>query len=216
MIIFNLYAIPVAIICFIAGVISVGILSVVPGLSENETLQGVIMYGVMTVTAGLCEAIGLRGRLFFIPMYLIGFVLTFATVVNQYGWAGVGVMVVMGIGLMGVIFCLAHVMEGKEWEAAPTERAQCQAIQDPSRKDFWEHFQKAVFFPTVKSYTNYIHYHNYQALELLKKLEVEWPVIDPLMNACAANTHEHSDIDVEEKQTDELKKLIEEQLEAFA
>ena len=216
MIIFNFYAIAVAAIIVLVSMPFIGIMSMFPGVSENEDLQGAILLGVATVVSGVCEAVGLKGRLFFIPMWLLGGVMTFATVCAQYGWTGFGVMVLMGIGLMGVIFCLARVMEGKEWDAAPSELAECQRIQDPSRKEFWEHFQKALFVPTVISYTNHIHYHNYQSLELLKKLGVEWPVIEPLMNDYAANTHDDNEVKIEDEKTDEMKKLIEEQLEAFA
>lgn len=215
MIIFNFYAIAVAVICFVALIPVVGLMSFIPGLSENETLQGVIFYGVVTLVAGVCEVVGIKGRLFFLPVWLLAGVLTFATACQQYGWIGFGVMTVIGIALAGSLVCLAHVIEGKEWEAAPGELAQCQRIQDPSRKEFWEHFQKALFVPTVKTYTKHIHFHNHQCLELLKNLRVEWPVIVPLMDAFAANTHDDSNINVEEEQADEIKQLIAQKLEAF-
>jgi len=216
MIIFNFYAIAVAIICLIVVVPIVALISLIPGVSENETLLGVIAYGLVTMVSGVCEVFGLKGRLFFIPMWFLGSVLTFATVCTQYGWVGFGVMCVLAVGMVGMLVCFGHFIEKKEWADAPTELAECQRIQNPSRKEFWEHFQKAFFVPSMNSYTVHMHYHNYQCLELLKNLGVDWSIIDPLKNAFAANTHDDCDVDVEEEQTDEIKKLVAEQLEAFA
>ena len=215
MIIFNLPAILVAVICVIVALPIVGIMSLIPGISENETLQGVILYGLVTLVSGICEAVGLKGRLFFIPMWFLGFVLTFATVCNKYGWTGFGVMVLLGIGMMGLIYCLASHLEKKEWAAAPGELAECQRIGDLSRKDFWEHFQKALHIPTMKSYTPEICYHNYYCLELLKNGGVDWPIIDSLMSHYSAKTHDDTDADIQEEMTTEIAKLISEKLEEF-
>ena len=119
------------------------------------------------------------------------------------------------VGLLGLVVCLAYKMESNEWRRAPGALVESQRIQDVSRKDFWEHFQKALFVPTMKDYTPEICYHNFYCLELLKKGGVNWPIIDPLMSAFSAKTHDEKDVEIEEEMTDEISKLISEQLAAF-
>ena len=217
MIIFNFYAIAVAAIIVIVLLPVLGFISAIsPDFAENEALMGLVLWPCATVVAGLCEAVGLKGRLFFIPMWFIGLVLTLISFSQNFGFLGFVVIGVIIVGLVGMLVYAAYLMEKKEWANAPVELNQCQRIQNPSRKEFWEHFQKAFFVPVFKSYDAHMHYHNYQCLELLKNQGVDWPVIDPLMNDYAANTHDDKEVKIEDERTEEMKKLIEEQLEAFA
>lgn len=215
MVIFNLHAIVVAVICLIVVSPILSIISFSPGGSGNETLLVVFAYGLATLVAGVCEKLGLKGRLFFVPMWLLGSVLTFATACNQYGWTGLGVMAALAVCLFGMLIYVGYCWEKKQWAQAKNELAKCRRIQDPSKKEFWEHFQKAYFVPAFKNCSPSICYHNRKSLELLKHVGVDWSVLDPLMNAYASNTNDDSDVEIEGQHTAEVQKLIAEQLEQF-
>jgi hypothetical protein len=215
MIIFNMPAIIVAIFILIASVPVFILASFFPGLEQDEELLGFIVIAIATVVSGICELAGLRGRLFFIPMWLLGIVFTLFGVGQRFGWTGISVTVGVIAGMIGLLVIVARGGEKDIWDDAPDALAQCQRIADPSKKDFWVHFQKALFIPVFKKCTPTIYYHNYQCLELLENLGLDWPVIDPLRNAYAANTHDDCDIKVEDRHKDEIEKLITEQLAQF-
>ena len=216
MIIFNLYAILVAIVILIFWLPIHFVASVIfPGYESNEQLGLIVFMVIATVVSGGTESAGVPGRLFFLPMWLVGILGTLFLVTQEFGWIGIGVTVASAIGLIGLLVYLLYASENKTWQQAPIELVECQRIQDSSTKDFWEHFQKALFLPVMKDYTPSICQHNLQCVELLRNLGVDWPIIDGIKQRFELNLNNHGDIKIDEKLTDELKEMISGQLETF-
>ena len=212
MIIFNLYAIAVVIVVSVILVPFAGVMELIfPGIAENSVFSAVL-FALATIIAGGCEAAGLRGRLFFIPMWLIGVVATVAKVYENFGGF---TLAGSAIALLGGLVTLAYFIEKSQWKNAPANLAKCQSIRNLSSKEFWEHFREAFFVPAFGDHNKYVCYHNYQCLELLKNLGVDWPVIDPVLNDFAANTHDGNEIEIDSEEISEIEKLIQEQLESF-
>lgn len=215
MIIFNLYAILVAIICFIVYLpIFMVVRFLFPDVSEE--MIGLIFMGTATIVSGICEACGAPGRLFFLPMWLIGGFLTFFMAIAAFGWSGVGILFVVGIGMMGMLYVVARKMEQGEWASAPVALLNCQQVGDPSSKEFWEHFKKAFFAPDVLSLTPEMAKHNVRCLDLLRATAIEWPEIPDLRSAFDARANAGSEEDPDSEQVEAFKGKVTERLEAFA
>ncbi len=95
MIIFNLFAVP---ILLLVGAIGAGLIWLLPAVFGGPYEE--ITYSVLAIgIGGLFELIGLKGRLFFLPIWLIG-----GAVLSYQLWTLFGMLgLAAGVGLMGLL-----------------------------------------------------------------------------------------------------------------
>lgn len=95
MIVFNLFAVPIVLL---VGAIGAGLIWAMPGVFGGPYEE--ITYSVLAIgIGGLAELVGLRGRLFFLPIWLIG-----GAVLAWQLWSLFGVVgLVAGVGLLGLL-----------------------------------------------------------------------------------------------------------------
>ncbi|MEZ4979825.1 MAG: hypothetical protein R2772_11090, partial [Chitinophagales bacterium] len=85
MIIFNFYAIAVGlIIAIIVG----PIYWLMPDDFANGAVGQIILLAIGSFVAGLCELGGLKGRLFFLPMWILGVLGTLGYTFMEFSWKG--------------------------------------------------------------------------------------------------------------------------------
>lgn len=108
MIVFNLYAIAVlAIIAVIVG----PIYWLLPDSFAESPLGQVILMSIATLIAGLCEAGGLKGRLFFLPMWIIGIIGSIGFTYFEFGWIGIASLVGIIALVIGLFMLLLYSSE---------------------------------------------------------------------------------------------------------
>jgi hypothetical protein len=95
MIVFNLFAIPIVLL---VGAVGAGLIWLMPGVFGGPHEE--ITYSVLAILiGGLGEVVGLRGRLFFLPIWLIGGAVLAWQLWTLFGMIGL----VAGGGLLGML-----------------------------------------------------------------------------------------------------------------
>jgi hypothetical protein len=98
MIIFNLFAIPVIVLIVLSGF---GLDALRPGMLGGP--YGILlMCGVTIVIAGISELVGLAGRLFFLPIWLLGIIVGLYELYGLMGTTGRVVLVGAALGLVAL------------------------------------------------------------------------------------------------------------------
>lgn len=212
MIIFNLYAI-------VVGLIIAIILGPIYWLMPDDFANGpsgLIILGTLgTFIAGICEAAGLKGRLFFLPMWLIGVVGTIGFTYLSYGWKGIGVLAAVLIALVGIIFLIVYLMEKSDWNNAFKEFQELKKMKNIEEKGFWEQVEKAKFIPSMMNYTHLICEHNFEVLAYLKFVGIEWEEIEALIPVFQQAAARGTTININAELTDAFEGRLAEKLEEF-
>ena len=165
MIIFNVFAIPVVIII---GIVAAGVNYFFPFIDTKYEMLG---FGSITFVVGyLCEWIGLKGRLFYIPIWLIGLGVAGYAGYTHWGWIGIaaaGGAVVVGFLLLIV---LARIVENIEWKKAPDKlhQARMQATQS-DKEGMWANLASAFFYPYTLDLTVEMVRHDRSVLDIVKE-----------------------------------------------
>ena len=212
MIIFNFNAIAVGIII---AVICGPIYWLMPDQFANNPMGVIILASIATVLAGLSELGGLKGRLFFLPMWLLGLLGTIAYAFMEYSWKGIGVLggaVVLLFGLFALAF---YFLDKSDWENAPKHLLALKKMKNTEDKAFWERVDKAVFIPTLMNYNHRICAHNVEALTYLQSIGVNWEEIEILQAVFQACSVQGNDINIETEDTDAFEARLREVLEGF-
>lgn len=216
MIIYNLHAVLNTLItAFVFGIVFMIVLAFSPDAWESDELMIFMAVSSATVVSFLTEIFGIRGRIFFMPMWLVGLVFSLAFAQENFGGTGVAAVLATSVGLFAMMMVGKKLRKKAEWHKAQKKLIECQKTGDPNQVAFWKQFKQAFFVPPKNKYDAHIHYHNYQCLELLKRLGVQSPGLDTLMDAYATNTHDGTKVKITDDQTDEIKQLIAERIKAL-
>jgi hypothetical protein len=212
MIVFNLYAIAVGLII---AVIVGPIYWLMPNDFANSPL-GIIILGTLgTFIAGICEAAGLKGRLFFLPMWLIGVVGTIGFTYLSFSWKGIGILAGVLLALVGLVFLIAYFMEKSEWNNAFKEFQELKKMKNTEDQSFWQQVEKAKFIPGIMNYTHLMCEHNFEVLAYLKFIGIEWEEIEVLIPVFQQAAARGTAIDINSELTDAFEARLAEKLEEF-
>lgn len=212
MIIFNFNAIAVGIII---AIICGPIYWLMPDDFANSPLGIIILASIGTLVAGIAEAGGLKGRLFFLPMWLLGVVGTIGYTFIEYSWKGLGVMGGVFVAAFGLILLLAYFQEKSEWKDAYGNFQDLKKIKDPSNKEFWDLVEKSKFFPVLTKWNHLICEHNLEVLAYLKFVGSEWDEIETLIPIFQDASIRGNKIDIDSDLTDDFEARLAEVLESF-
>jgi len=168
-IVFNLWAIPVV---FVIYIVIKGIEHFVPAtMTENHS--GWTIGIVAAVIGGMAEAIGVSGRLFFIPIWMLGI----GVMCYQLGWMGTAGFVVFLIGGAVWMFKSMKKKEETAWAQAQEQLIKSQNPADAlTEKDFWAWVKAALFLPVWMDFSPELCDHNLRVLEIIRKSK---PILKP-------------------------------------
>ncbi len=157
MIVFNLWAILVGLI---AAAVYAGIGFVAPSLLEGAYGDLVLAGTVLTVGA-LTEVVGIKGRLFWLPIWLWGIVVMGFELYGHWGWWGPALAVVVAAALFGALMMAGYRAEKREWAEAPQRLEQARACLHAGTFDaVWDHLEAAYFDAALLSLTAEMATHN--------------------------------------------------------
>jgi hypothetical protein len=164
--IFNLWAIPVGLLIYL---ILLGIEHFFPStMTPGHTAWTV---GIVAVVIGaLTDLVGIRGRLFLMPIWMIGL----GIICYKLGWPGTLVFVALLIAV-GIWFFRA----GKKKEIEDWAKAQEQLIRAPAppasgtESEFWEWVKATLFLPTWMNFTPELCKHNLTVLQAVRSANPE-------------------------------------------
>jgi hypothetical protein len=156
MFIFNIWAIPVVLVVILA---CVGLEAVAPGITGGTS--GNLIVGVVTVIiGGVADVFGIRGRVFFMPIWLIGLLIIGFQLFDRFGVWGLLAGLALVIGSVVALFKLSKRTETKRWETLQrggfTEDAKF--VETPVA--FWAVVKKHLFSPRFLDYSAEVRAHN--------------------------------------------------------
>jgi hypothetical protein len=161
-IIFNLWAIPVALVIYL---IVLGVEHVAPGLM-TESRSGWTIGVVATLVGAVCDLVGIRARVFLMPIWMIGL----GIIGYHVGWPGIAAFVALLI--VGGIFLFrgAKDKEAIEWQKVQEELVKAGA--PPAARDevqFWEWVKQMLFLPIWLGFTPDLCQHNLKILRAIRE-----------------------------------------------
>lgn len=143
MIIFNMHAIVVAFF------IALGALPVLALRYFNiigDDLTAVLVAWEALVVSVLCALADLKGRLFFLPMWVLALPLAFFITYTTYGWWGIGSVVGPVVGFAGLMLFLGYRSERKRANGIVYE-SYVMPYDEEDPLTFWKNFKEKLFFP---------------------------------------------------------------------
>lgn len=186
MIIFNAAAI---LIGLVIGIILGPLYWLFPTFMDS-TWGNVLSFGIATLVSIIGDLAGLKGRLFFLPIWLLGIIGMGGSLHAKWGWWGPGAAVGVVVLLVGALLLVAAAGEKKSWAEAP---ANLNAARDSLAKgvseETWKLLGEAFFVPAFGSDTPERCRHNLEVLALARKAlpqnagELELRVFDALSKA---------------------------------
>ncbi len=157
MIVFNLLAIVVGLII---GVFLGPMYWLFPAFM-GTTWGNVAAFSTVTVVSLAADFLGLKGRLFWLPMWLWGLVGVGVNLHTILGWLGIGVALGAVVLLFVLLGVLAAVNDRKAWAQAPGSlNAARDAFARGHADEAWPHLEKAFFAPTWMTETQETSRHN--------------------------------------------------------
>ena len=165
MIVFNVFAIVVGLII---GVFLGPLYWLFPTFMYS-TWGNVLACSIMAVVSLITDFLGLKGRLFWLPMWLWGLIGVGYNLHTLWGWLGIGAafgIVVLLFVLLGV---LAAVNDRKAWAQAPASlNAARDAFAKGNADEGWPLLEKAYFSPTWMTETPETSRHNLDVLSVAR------------------------------------------------
>ena len=218
MIVFNYAAIAVAVIIAIvvAPVIFIGNWISPGAMDGNWAIAACALIG--TLISAACDAAGLKGRLFWLPMWLWGLGIAGYALYEEVGWVGpVGALVAAGL-LFGALMYWVYADEKKSWANAPAALEAARAsVQLGQHQQAWEQLEKALFVPSMLTATGEMWRQLREVLALIYNLtggQVDPELSQQLaeLDQQLASGGEPSEIEVDDAIIEALRELIEQRL----
>lgn len=150
MVIFNLWAIPVGIV---VAIVCGGLTWLFPALGEGGA--GSVTYGVtMLLVGGVAELFDIKGRLFFLPMWLIGLGMSAYGAYELFGTLGLVVGAVLLVAALVAFLRLAAKENARMHAEAPRQLEEAErAIANGDIATFWERMRDAYLPPAFGAIT---------------------------------------------------------------
>lgn len=165
MIVFNAFAIVVG----LAVGICVGPLYWLFPNFMQTTWGSVLAFGIMTVVSLIADFAGLKGRLFWLPMWLWGLIGIGFNLHTAWGWVGIAAAagaVVLSFVLLGV---LAAVNDRRAWaQAVGSLNSARDAFTKGNADEAWPLLEKAYFAPSWMTETSETSRHNLEVLAVAR------------------------------------------------
>jgi len=139
MIIFNLWAIPVALVIF---VLIAGLNHFFPTLTSDSYFP-YTLGAAMAVVGGIAELFGVKARVFFLPIWLIG-VGAICYKLGPIGWVFLGLIAIAG-GIFLVRWTKKKTAE--EWGKAEEELVKSPTPPMIKEREFWSWVETTLHFP---------------------------------------------------------------------
>ncbi len=156
MFIFNLWALLVGLLVVLA---SLGVHEAAPQVMQGT--MGNFIVGVITfVFGGIAEALGMRGRIFFLPVWLFGLIIIGFQLFEWWGIWGILAGLLLGVGGVVVLLMLAKRAEVKKWECLQKESFSEEAKFADKPAAYWTIVRKYLFLPASIDYSPAIYAHN--------------------------------------------------------
>lgn len=159
LVIFNLFAVPVLAAILLLG-FAVNWMWPMANHSLGGWLSGLLFFGV----GGLAEIVGIRGRVFFLPIWVIGA----GILCYEAGWIGVSVFVVLAIAGMILFQRRTGRREAEKWQKIQTFAL----AQPPSGREdevaFWQWAKDALFLPIFTPYSPAVCDHDLSVLRQIR------------------------------------------------
>jgi hypothetical protein len=166
MIIFNALALVVGLII---GLILGPLYWLFPTFMDS-TWGNVLSFGIVTVVSIVSDLVGLKGRVFFLPIWLIGLIGMGVTLHGKWGWWGPGLAAGLVVLLFGALLGMGAIAEKKEWAEAPANlNAVRESLGKGVTEQTWELLAKAYFVPAWGDDTPERCRHNLEVLSLVRK-----------------------------------------------
>ena len=166
-IIFNL---PAILVVILIGVLLVPVHYLAPNLLEGP--WGDVVIGATALVVGaLTDVVGLKGRLFFIPIWVLGLGGMGYGLYKHWGWLGPGAAVAVVVTAFAALMVLSYRSEKQEWTEAPAaiEAAEA-AAQLGDTATAWVQLERAFFTPGMLDCTPHMGTHGRRTLQLLNTL----------------------------------------------
>ena len=214
MIVFNIYAVGLAIVLAIIFFL----MSLVMPDYLMESDLGMIIFAVTgTFISGIAEVAGLRARLFWIPAWVLGLLASLYLTFTEYGWIGILSLVGVLIGLLAIIIVLVYVFERKAWANAPRELAMLDDIQDTDSQNFWEQLKDSFFFASMMDYTPEMCEHNVSVINTMEQKEMGFEALTVLKDEFQSHVGKPrgSKIEINSDLTDQINEFIDERIESY-
>lgn len=144
MIIFNLYAILVA---FFIALGALPILALQYFNLIDEHLSMVLVAWEALVVSALSQMAGVKGRLFFLPMWVLALPLAFLVTYAFYDWTGIVAVVGPVVALVGFVLFMLYRSERKRADGILYESYDL-PYDEADPLAFWKSLKEKLFFPT--------------------------------------------------------------------
>lgn len=165
MIVFNLFAIVVGLII---GVF-VGPMYWLFPTFMHTTWGNVVAFSVMTVVSVITDVVGLKGRLFWLPMWLWGLLGVGYNLHTLWGWLGMAAALGVVVLLFALLAVVSVVNDKKAWAQAPASLNSARdAFARGNADEAWPLLEKAYFSPTWMTETAEMSRHNLDVLSVTR------------------------------------------------
>lgn len=166
MIVFNAFAIVVGIIIGIC----LGPLYWAFPVFMDTTWGNVLAATIVTVVGVITDLVGLKGRLFWLPIWLFGLIGVGVNLHTMWGWYGPALAGALVLALFAGLMAMGAVHEKKEWAEAPANlNAARDTLARGVSEQTWELLAKAFFVPAWGDDTPERCRHNLEVLALARK-----------------------------------------------
>jgi hypothetical protein len=165
MIIFNLWAIPVVLVIYL---IITGLHRFFPSLMAEP--HGSWAAGIVIVlVSGICDLIGVKGRLFLLPIWVLGL----GFLCYLMGWQGS-----VGFVIFLIVAAIWFFKSAKKKEIVDWQKAQEEALRtsvspvNQNEVQFWTWVKATLFLPCWMKYTPDLSQHNMRVIQAIQKSTV--------------------------------------------
>ena len=166
MIIFNAAAILIGIVI---GIIVGPLYWLFPNFMES-TWGNVLSFGIATVVSIFGDLAGIKGRLFFLPIWLLGIIGMGVTLHSKWGWWGPALAATVVVVALGLLLLVAAAGEKKTWAEAPGNLNSARdSLAKGVNDETWKFLGEAFFVPAFSSDTPERCRHNLEVLALARK-----------------------------------------------
>jgi len=161
MIVFNLWAIPVGVVIYL---VLQGIEHFYPSLTTGVHFDWTLGV-VVTVVGGITELVGAKGRVFFVPIWMVGA----GIICFHMGWIGSAVFLLLVILGEIVLFRNGKKKEETDWDKVQLALIKAPAAPiDGTEAQFWAWVKSMLFLPIWMNFTPEVCDHNLRVVEALK------------------------------------------------
>jgi len=165
MIIFNLYAIAVAFFLVLAA-LPIFLLSYL-GVIGEEFAMFAIAWELFPVSY-LCHRAGLKGRLFFVPMWILAIPFGPLATYAIYGWTGIIIGISLVFSVIGLLLYLVFRSEKKRMETIDGETVEIEYNAE-APAEFWGAVKEKLFFPTFSRITPAVSAYNLRVVNHIEQ-----------------------------------------------